>query len=418
MNDIFGLTPKKRPEEEEPNILGQAGQLANVLAKTRVSKGGKNPYSFWKTPIIPGKEGSEGLTLDRAVALAGMLAQSINPPDVYPYSSFGGRLGGQLARYAIEGSKAYEDWETQQKAIGLEERKAAVEERGVAVRERGAAVGERGVAAEERRAAKPTETEILSGIGGPAAREQFIAGQQAIRAPHPSEVALSQARTEVEKETQLLKRKELELVPEEFKMKQVEHKTRLGTMDLEKRRLDLEIEKLGIEKNLLLTGTSKETISAIKSVNQSFDSFVQSWMTKHVYTADDERSNYLKNAELAASVQSHIAGVKSFTNAPEATEKSVRYWFSQVDREMDRPTITGREGIFGIKGAITGAPSQASAEQAARRRYYVRTAANMLMTSGTRSMDMFQTLAVWAAKAGYSDQEIANLLAPFGIRTK
>jgi hypothetical protein len=407
MYELFGTgnKPKKqmgltfditKTEEKEANTLSQAEQLATVLAKTKApDKEAKNPYAFWKAPIIKGKGGGEGLTLDKAVALAGLLASSINPPDIYPTSSFGGRLGQGLYKMATEGGKAHEEWETQQKAMGLEERK---------------------VAAEEKRIAKPTEIEAMSGLAGPEVREKFIGAQERIRAPHPSEIALSQARTDVEKETQQLKRKELELIPEEFKMKQAEHQTRLGVMDLEKKRLDLEIEKLGLEKALLSKGETKETIQGVRSVNSAFDNFVQSWMTKHVYTPDDEKSNYLKNAELAASVQSHIAGVKSFTDAPEATEKSVRYWFSQVDREFDRPAL--ETGFRPLGVGITGAGPQAIAEQGARRRYYVKAASSMLQQSGTQSMDMFQTLSLWATKAGYSDQEITNLLAPFGIRTK
>lgn len=394
-------------EEQNKQFASQAEQLAAALAKSNTANKDKNPYAFWKTPIIKGKEGREGLTLDKAVAMAGMLAESINPPEVYPYTSFGGRLGRQMARWATEGGKAYEDWETQQRTMGLEERK---------------------IAAEEQRIAKPTETEILSGLGGPAAREQFITGQQAMRAPHPTEIALSQARVDVERETQQLKRKELELVPEEFKMRQAEHKSRLATLDLEKRRIDLEIEKLGLEKQMLGRGETKETIQGVKSVNQSFDQFVQAWMTKHVYTTDDEKSNFLKNAELAASVQSHIAGIRTFTDNPIATEKSIRYWFSQVDKEMNRPSkVFTRARALGATVPFTGekllegfeeVSRKEAAEQAARRRYYIKSASEMLQASESQSSDLYETLIIWAMKAGYSDQDVTNLLSSFGFNAK
>jgi hypothetical protein len=267
----------------------------------------------------------------------------------------------------------------------------------------------------EKEVTPPSAVEIMSGERGtPGAREKLIEGEKEVRAPHPSEIELNQAKIDVEKTNQQLKQKELELLPDEFKMKQVEHQTRLTVLQKEMKGIDAQIAHYDLQNQMLKEGKSKEEMTNIRSINNSYDSFLQSWMTKHTLTPDDEKNNYLKIAELGAATQSHIAGIKTFSEEPKATEKSVRYMFSQIDREMDRPTLQPKS--FPIIGS--GAGQTAIAEQAARRRYYVKSATGLLQQSGSNSVDLYGSLYGWAAKAGYNDKDLLKLMQSFGFNEK
>lgn len=183
--------PFAQPEVKEEELIPEAGRFALDIAGARANQAPtvqlpageadpysfqettteeKNPYAFWKTSIIGGKEGREGLPLDRAVALAGMLASSFAPQE------WGGRMGAQIAQYAREGGRAHEAWEARKKLFGIEKEKLGFEGRRVAAEERQAT-------AAERQAARPTELEMLTTEGPEkeaylSARERLAKAQQ------------------------------------------------------------------------------------------------------------------------------------------------------------------------------------------------------------------------------------------------
>jgi len=236
--------------------------------------------------------------------------------------------------------------------------------------------------------------------------------------PHESVLRLREAQLKNEGLAQQIKQKELELAPEEFKMKQAEHEEKMALMAKDAKRIDAEISKIDLEKLLAMEGVTKEERRAALKIDDAFDDFRRSWMTKHVYTKDDETSNFQKINELVPEVSAHISGMKSYSNDPRAAERSVRTLFSQIEREFARPTITPswlRKGAAAIPLVGPQAEPQAAVNQQAYRRRYVQMAADILQQAGSRSSDLYETLNYWALKAGYNANDRNKLLLSFGF---
>ena len=162
------------------------------------------------------------------------------------------------------------------------------------------------------------------------------------------------------------------------------------------------------------SGLSKEDLRGMIAVDQAFTGFRQKWMEKHIYTPDNETENFRKNAELATAVHEYIAGMKTYSPDPRASERGIRSWVSQVGRDFEWPSLETKLRIPVI-GTIAGASPTAVAQQNARRRYYVKTFAEMLQVAGTTSSDLYATLCDWAKKAGYGNEQLVQLLASMGL---
>jgi hypothetical protein len=268
-----------------------------------------------------------------------------------------------------------------------------------------------------------SETDILSGQAPGATADQYIENKRRLQEPTQLEKDLLQMKIETERSTNALRQKELELTPQEFELKTQESKARLEALKRDQLVSDRQIEQIKLQTEQLRRGMDPATQASLRGIEDSFSGFVQAWMQKNAMLPDNESNAFRANAELASAAMQYVSGMKAYTPNPQMAEPAVRRWFTSVKREFDRPAIKGKAqilgmGIPGTSGAGEGEQAgsqQAAAEQAARRRYYLKTGYELLQTSGSKSPDMIRDLLMWGDKQGLSDDELLTMLSGLGL---
>lgn len=263
--------------------------------------------------------------------------------------------------------------------------------------------------------APPTEAEIASGAAGEQPRQQLVQTHRDINAPDPAAVELNNMKVENEKAALDLKKKEMDLLPEEFNMRQAEHAERMAVLANQKRNVDLEYKQLDLQTEAMRDGLTKENLKGISDVNGAYDSFTQAWMAKHVYDSDNETDNFVRNSELAAMTMKHIEGIKAYTDNPKFATKSLSYWFSLVDKEFQKPIGDPRTSFLGVGVPFTGDTSKVTVDQQIKRReYYLNTAVDLVSKAGRVPKTYGQKIDLWAKELGYTREDREKLLRALG----
>lgn len=209
----------------------------------------------------------------------------------------------------------------------------------------------------------------------------------------PSVVALRKAQETAETE-RAAHEKALRLeMPEQMKLKRREVTYLESYYKSLGRRADAEADKLVADKEKM----SPEDKAGLLVVERTFDNYWATMSAKWGYLPPDETTNFMKLSEFAPEVMAHIAGVTIYTGNPQFGERSVARWIKMADAEFDRPTA--KASWYGSEQAVK--------EQAARRNYYIRTAAEMIKAADLKKF--LPTVVKWARKVGMPDEQIAAL---------
>jgi len=387
-----GLGLPTQPEErEEGGVVPGVGRFALDIANVRANQAPtdqtptgetagepteeKNPYAFWKTSMIGGKEGREGLPLDRAVALAGMLASSFAPQE------WGGRMGAQIAQYAREGSKAHEEWEAQRKLFGIEKEKLGLKKEEIDIAKRlaekptelevktGLAPGKEQLLGYEKEVARagqqPSETMILSGALGADVAKTYIANKEALKlAETPDflrELYSNQnkaALLEADKYRQELIENPLNAVANR-RLADAQAERMLS----EKRRIDIEIEAV---KGSVIGKLPRETQTLLSEIDKAYNQQI-AFLEKQ-YTAPagmgvikSDKREYEKLSQLAEWTNKHAVAANAVVPQYPGTAANIEYFSNQVQRylnELYKPIAERKIGWLG-----GGAKQKEDAEQ-------------------------------------------------------
>jgi hypothetical protein len=355
-NDFFPVSAVPSTKKKPLDRGDRGEQLAAYLAKARMptTPSPENPYAFWKTSVIPGKEGSPGLTLDRAVALAGMLASSINPPSVYPQKNFGGTLGVQLTQYAKEGTKAHEDWEIQKRSTGLEQERLDLFGREIAAR--------------EQAADKPDLLGVLTGEAGEEPKESYLKAQERLsRAQQPitRERILTEFGPErlkeyvdnlniLEKATDPLKREtaqaaldatnlQIEKYKWDLKNDPLNAEANRKLVDAQTKRLQSEKAKIDAEVKILedpnLEQLTKEERDSLNEADSAYNKMILALERQYATAGGgryitDYKKEFTKLSQLADLTNKHATKTNATSTRYRGSAANIGYFTSQVQRYM------------------------------------------------------------------------------------
>lgn len=410
------IYPGKMDTLDKEVAPGKMISLASTGAETADTAEMKNPYQMWGQTLNFGK--GFKVPMDQAVTLAGMLAASIAPKE------WSGRMGAGLAQLAQAGSAARIEWikeQQKERRLVAQEKRKEGEVTGHIVADPQSStgfsyVGKQGqIVSKGAPAPEKTEAQIVA-EGGPKA-QKLIQYHKEINAPHPSVIELRQAEIEAHKAARKIHEKELDLVPEKYKMAQKEHELRTLEIKKQMEYIDLQNSEIKLRKQLLTEGKDKESVRAALEIDKQYVVSRNTWEKLHALRPKtDDTQMFQSVKELATMTYEHIYGMKTYTTNPQAAERSVRSWFSVAGGEFEKPPLQEYAGLLGISGRVMGKQSQASLNQQAYRRYYVKTASSMLKEAGTpASSDLYPQLVDWIRKAGYSKQEALTTLNSLGL---
>lgn len=256
----------------------------------------------------------------------------------------------------------------------------------------------------------PTQAEIMSGGAGEEARQGLVKTSREINEPTEAQKRLEQMEMENKQASIALQREQTKMLPEELKIRQAESNAQMELFKRQKAAVDLEMQKADLELTAIKEGTTKEQLTAIKDTNVSYDRFVDSLVDKYKDMGGGATMNFQMLNELAAATEAHIVGVKSFSENPAFTEKSVKFWMTSTDSEFNRPFLESSKMPF------VGNSKEEVDKQVQQRMYYIDKATDLILESGVDDPSYIETLVKWSKlqemlmqQNGYDPKMIAEV---------
>ncbi len=274
---------------------------------------------------------------------------------------------------------------------------------------------------------KPNAAMIGAGLYGEEPRAKLAQTEMLTQGTQQMN-ELRAAQAEMSRQHSALYQQQMQMAPEEFKLKQAESQQKLLTWQEQFMSAQASTRLHNAQAKAIEEGLDGKSLNELNELHKAYAGLNQKWMEKNALTpSNSDADGYRRIAELTPAVKSHIAGVKSISKGPssiQAAEYSMSGWFSHVDKEFDRPTIKPKSNVWGVDipwtsdagpGEVAG--SQANADLQKRyRNFYIREAVSMLRDSQSKNPEFLQTLAVWLAKAGIDHQSRTNIFNSLGLK--